>query len=108
MTKLTFPICNLRRFALVILTLSVFFLTACNTTGTTDVAQGILVKDQASYRQAASNAKPGDTIGLANGVYKDSEIIFRGTGTADKPITLTAPTNGKAIITGSPNQRLSG
>lgn len=108
MTKLTFPICNLRRFALVILALSVFFLTACNTTGTTDVAQGILVKDQASYRQAASNAKPGDTIVLADGVWKDFEIIFRGTGTADKPITLTAQTKGKVIITGSSNLRISG
>jgi poly(beta-D-mannuronate) lyase len=69
---------------------------------------GILVKDQQEFRQAVRTAQPGDTIVLANGVWNDFEIAFRGTGTPEKPITLTAQTKGEVIVSGTSNLRLSG
>ena len=68
----------------------------------------INVKDQAEFKQAVANAKPGDVIRLANGTWKDFEILFTGTGEADQPIRLTAETKGKVFITGQSNLRLAG
>ena len=68
----------------------------------------INVKDQAEFKQAVANAKPGDVITLANGTWKDFEILFTGTGQADQPIRLTAETKGKVFITGQSNLRLAG
>ncbi|MGY8850775.1 MAG: polysaccharide lyase 6 family protein, partial [Pseudomonadales bacterium] len=66
------------------------------------------VSDQAEFNQAVANAKPGDVITLANGTWKDFEILFTGTGEADQPIRLTAETKGKVFITGQSNLRLAG
>ncbi|NIP19384.1 MAG: alginate lyase, partial [Xanthomonadales bacterium] len=66
------------------------------------------VHDQAEYRDAVKNAGPGDTIVLANGEWKDFEILFTGEGEAGKPITLTAEEKGKVFITGRSNLRLAG
>ena len=67
-----------------------------------------LVKSQAEYADAAENLKPGDTIVLANGVWKDFEILFTGEGDEDNPITLKAEEKGKVIISGKSNLRLAG
>jgi len=66
------------------------------------------VADQAEFNQAVANAKPGDVITLANGTWKDFEILFTGVGEADQPIRLTAETKGKVFITGQSNLRLAG
>lgn len=66
------------------------------------------VKDQAEFELAVANANPGDVIKLANGTWKDFEILFTGTGEADRPIRLTAETKGKVFITGQSNLRLAG
>ena len=71
-------------------------------------AAEVLVRTQAEYQQAEKAARPGDTIVLANGEWRDFEILFRGEGTADRPITLTAETKGKVLITGRSNLRLAG
>ena len=71
-------------------------------------AEGILVSTQAEYQEAVKAAQPGDTIKLANGEWRDFEILFTGEGTADRPITLTAEEKGKALITGQSNLRLAG
>ena len=71
-------------------------------------AEQFLVRDQAAYRAALEQAAPGDVITLANGEWRDFEIVFTGNGTPGKPITLTAQTKGKAIITGRSNLRLAG
>ncbi len=60
------------------------------------------------FNRAVAHAKPGDTIVLANGEWKDVELIFKGKGTEDKPITLTAQTPGEVVITGRSNLSLSG
>jgi poly(beta-D-mannuronate) lyase len=108
MIKMNFPAHNIHHLSLLLLTLSVLLVAACNTTHKPGVVQGILVSDQQTFRQAIKHAQPGDTIVLANGVWQDFEIVFRGMGTAEQPITLTAQTKGKVIISGASNLRLSG
>ena len=67
-----------------------------------------LVSTQAEYQSAAESLQPGDTIILANGEWKDFEILFTGTGLENKPITLTAEEKGKVFITGQSNLKLAG
>ena len=76
--------------------------------GTPATAAEFLVKDQAAYREAVKRLTPGDTIKLANGEWRDFEIVFTGNGLPDQPITLTAETKGKVFITGVSNLRLGG
>lgn len=71
-------------------------------------AQDYLVKDPAAYEKAVKAVKAGDKIVLANGVWNDFEIDFDATGTAKSPITLTAETKGKVIISGQSNLRIAG
>lgn len=68
----------------------------------------VLVKTKSDYREATRNLAPGDTIVLANGIWRDFEIVFSGVGTAEKPVTLTAQTRGQVLITGQSNLRLAG
>lgn len=71
-------------------------------------ADEILVEDQNAYKEALKDLEPGDTIKLADGIWTDFEILFTGSGTAGKPITLTAQTKGKVILSGQSNLRLAG
>ena len=72
------------------------------------VLAGVVVHDQEEFENAVQDAKPGDVIKLADGVWNDFEIVFKGQGTAKAPITLTAEEKGKVIITGQSNLRLAG
>ena len=67
-----------------------------------------LVSTQNEYFKAAENAKPGDRIVLANGTWRDFEIVIDAVGTADQPITVEAQEKGKVIISGQSNLRLAG
>lgn len=57
---------------------------------------------------AIKNAKAGDEIVLANGVWKDVQIKFYGKGTKDKPIVLRAETAGKVFIEGESDLKIGG
>ncbi len=72
------------------------------------IAKDVLVTTQAEYEDAVKAAQPGDSIVLADGEWRDFEILFEGEGTADAPITLTAETKGSVFITGQSNMRLAG
>ena len=72
------------------------------------MAAELLVSNQSEYAEAMKAVKPGDTIVLANGEWRDFEIVFAGNGTADQPITLTAESKGEVLITGRSNLRLAG
>ena len=72
------------------------------------LASEILVRSQQEYQQAVEKASAGDTIVLANGVWRDFEILFEGHGTEVKPITLRAETKGQVIISGQSNLRIAG
>ena len=71
-------------------------------------AEQYLVNTQKGYKKALNKVKPGDEIVLANGVWSNFEILFKGYGQANKPITLTAQTKGKVILSGQSNLRLAG
>ncbi|GJM35489.1 MAG: hypothetical protein DHS20C18_44900 [Saprospiraceae bacterium] len=75
----------------------------CQSTATINV-----VKDLAAFNQAVKDAQPGDKITLANGVWKDTELVFKAKGTKEKPITLTVETKGKVTFVGQSNIRISG
>ena len=72
------------------------------------IAAQTLVRTQQEYREAVRAARPGDIIVLANGIWRDFEILFSGNGQPDQPITLTAETQGQVILSGQSNLRLGG
>ena len=67
-----------------------------------------LVRTASELQKAFSQAKPGDDIVLANGIWKDVKIRFTGKGTKEKPITLRAETAGKVTIEGASDLKLGG
>jgi poly(beta-D-mannuronate) lyase len=72
------------------------------------LAHDLLVANQAQYKAAVKKAQPGDTIILADGEWRDFQIVFTGSGSAAKPISLTAQTKGKVLLTGQSNLRIGG
>lgn len=72
------------------------------------LAYDLLVADQAQFKAAVKKAQPGDRIILADGEWRDFQIVFTGTGSAAKPIVLTAQTKGKVLLTGQSNLRIGG
>lgn len=83
-------------------------LVLCFSCQNTSVANNIKVNNQEELNTAIKNAKPGDEIVLANGVWKDVEIKFRGQGAKDKLIVLKAETAGKVSIEGSSYLKIGG
>jgi len=71
-------------------------------------AKDWLVNTPTTYKVALKKVKAGDNIVLANGTWNNFEILFKGEGTKQKPITLKAQTKGKVFLTGQSNLRLSG
>ena len=67
-----------------------------------------LVKTVTEFNDAVRNARPGDEIVLANGVWKDVELVFTGKGTAKNPLTLTVEDKGKVTLEGQSNLSLAG
>ncbi len=71
-------------------------------------AQSIPVKNLSELNSAIKSAKPGDTIIMVNNEWKDVNIKFKATGTAEKPIVLRSQTPGKVKLTGSSTLRIGG
>ncbi|TYK65133.1 polysaccharide lyase 6 family protein [Colwellia echini] len=84
--------------------LSVFVLLASSQVA----AKDWLVKTQDAYQAALKKIEAGDKIILADGTWNDFEILFKGKGTKEKPLQLTAQTKGKVILSGQSNLRLAG
>ncbi|SHF88537.1 poly(beta-D-mannuronate) lyase [Microbulbifer donghaiensis] len=72
------------------------------------MAEEYLVGDQKEYAEVAKSLEAGDTVVLANGVWRDFEILFAGKGEKENPITLKAQDKGKVILSGQSNLRLAG
>jgi hypothetical protein len=71
-------------------------------------ANQYIVSSPDEYSAISSLLKAGDDVVLKNGIYQDFEILFEGEGNADNPITLSAQTKGKVILSGRSNLRLAG
>src|SRR5688572_9836248 len=52
--------------------------------------------------------RPGDTVVLADGLWKDQPITLDAAGTNGKPITFRAQTPGKVILTGKSSVTVAG
>ena len=70
--------------------------------------ENVIVKDIEALNYAISQAKPGDEIVLANGIWKDVRIKFYGQGTEENPIVLRAETPGEVFIQGDSDLKLGG
>lgn len=92
-----------RNFLLFTLTIA-FIVVSCKSTNNLSNT----VKNVAEFNQAVTNAKPGTTITLANGVWENSELVFTGKGTKENPITLTVQDKGQVVLSGLSNLRVSG
>jgi poly(beta-D-mannuronate) lyase len=68
----------------------------------------VLVHNIIEFGSAVANAKPGDEILLANGIWNNVELLFEGKGTLDNPITLGVEEKGKVILSGASNLRIAG
>ncbi len=71
-------------------------------------ASAQMVKNIDEFNSAVTQAKAGDTIVMANGEWHDVELVLKGKGTEDNPITLKAQTPGEVKITGLSNLSVSG
>lgn len=68
----------------------------------------IKVNNEEDLKSAIKNAVAGDEIVLANGVWKDVQIKFYGSGTKNAPIILRAETAGKVFIEGISDLKMGG
>ncbi len=84
------------------------FVAACILQASPAYADQFRVTSQGEYFTAAKAVRAGDTIILANGTWRDFEIILTGKGTKDRPIVLKAEDSGKVAITGQSNLRIGG
>lgn len=67
-----------------------------------------LVRNMPEYEKLVSTLAPGDIVTLADGDWKNAELIFEAHGTATKPVTLRAQTKGAVILSGRSSLRLAG
>ncbi|WP_256010098.1 chondroitinase-B domain-containing protein [Desertivirga xinjiangensis] len=71
-------------------------------------AQTKIVNNSKELKAAVANAKPGDKIILASGEWKDANLVLSGTGTAQKPVRISAQSPGSVILSGNSSLKLSG
>ncbi|RPI18140.1 MAG: hypothetical protein EHM65_02445, partial [Acidobacteriales bacterium] len=60
-----------------------------------------VVANQAELDAAIASAKPGDTIVMRDGIWKDARLELKAAGTASAPVTLRAQTPGQVVLTGA-------
>lgn len=87
-----------------ILSILLVILFSCNS----ETSNKLLVKNISEFNNAVSKAQPGTTITLANGVWKDVELVFEGHGTKEKPIILSVEEKGKVTLEGASNLQIAG
>lgn len=71
-------------------------------------AEHFLVRDQNEYAHALKQLAAGDVIILANGEWRDFELVITGKGRKDAPITLISEEAGKVFLTGQSSLRIGG
>lgn len=67
------------------------------------------VQNVAEFKaRVAAKLQPNDTVLLANGVWRDADLVFKGQGTEGAPIVLKAETAGLVSLEGASTLRISG
>lgn len=72
------------------------------------ISSAQLVHNIEQFNKAVTKIKPGDELVMANGIWRDVELVFKAEGLANKKIVLKAQTPGRVIITGQSNLSFSG
>lgn len=72
------------------------------------LAERFYVQNQDQYRAAAKSVTAGDTIVLANGEWRDFDMVITGVGKADAPIAVTGEEPGKVFLVGQSSLRIGG
>ncbi len=96
----------MRNYLLYYLFLTIL-LVSCTNTSKKETSDN-LVTSIDDFDKALETVKPGDSIILAKGIWKDTELLFEANGTKDKPITLTVEEKGGTILEGASNLRMAG
>tara|TARA_R110000868_G_scaffold264879_1_gene523500 strand:+ start:10248 stop:12590 length:2343 start_codon:yes stop_codon:yes gene_type:complete len=91
---------------IVLLCISLFFQIAVNAKSL--IVNREVVHNVQEFNNAVANAKPGNIIVLANGIWNNAELLFEAKGTTKDPIILTVEEKGKVILTGASNLRIAG
>ena len=71
-------------------------------------AENHFVQNQEEYERAAKNVEAGDVITLANGEWRDFDLVITGAGRENAPITVTSQEVGKVVLTGQSSLRIGG
>ena len=71
-------------------------------------AEHYFVRNQNEYAHALKQIEAGDIIILANGEWRDFEIVITGKGRKNAPITIISEEPGKVILTGQSSLRIGG
>lgn len=71
-------------------------------------AEHYFVRNQSEYAKALRGVKAGDVIILANGEWRDFDLVITGRGRKNAPITLISEEAGKVILTGQSSLRIGG
>ncbi|MEO9966740.1 MAG: polysaccharide lyase 6 family protein [Reichenbachiella sp.] len=66
------------------------------------------IGNAAELKTKLALANPGDTIKLANGEWKNAELVIKAQGSKEAPIVVMAETFGGVKLTGSSNLKLGG
>jgi len=66
------------------------------------------VANMEEYNQAVKKLKPGDSVILSAGIWKDAQLVFYGEGTEQAPITLTVEEPGKTTLEGQSTLQMHG
>lgn len=71
-------------------------------------AEEIAVATTEDIASACGRVRPGDSIVMANGAWRDADIVFRAAGTPDAPIVLRPKSPGRAVLSGQSRLRIAG
>ncbi len=72
------------------------------------LAENHFVRNQNEYAHALKDIEAGDVIILANGEWRDFELVITGKGKPGKPITVISEEAGKVFLTGQSSLRIGG
>ena len=67
-----------------------------------------IVANLDQFNRAVEQAIPGSVIVLKNGVWENTELVFKGSGEEENPIILKAQTKGKVFLEGESNIQIAG
>src|SRR6476661_9091518 len=74
----------------------------------TTLAAEHVVRDARSLGSTVREARPGDVVVMADGVWRDVDLVLEASATPENPVTVRAQTRGKVIVSGRSQVRIAG